>query len=125
MHDRKQQQHGPGDSQQDAERHGHCAANTKIWTNGVTLNWLTGRKPARSQHRLQLAQEWKCRKPGPKARKLAASRTCSANTTRPPLRKQRFASANHAARSVSVLNSWMASRENTTSADLGARGQAS
>jgi hypothetical protein len=73
-----------GDPQQNGEGGGHGFVKTMIWTKGVTGKRSRQHNPVGSQHRRQLAREWKCKNPGPKARKFAGSRMCSASTIRPP-----------------------------------------
>src|ERR1051325_5405423 len=110
----EQDESSPSDAQQNGECFGHSARKTKIRIKGVTRNSSMESKPADSQHLRQLAGEGKRRNPAPNARKVTVSRTCSASTTRPPLRRHRLDSANQALRSGSPLNSWIASNARTT-----------
>src|SRR4029079_10829048 len=78
---------------------------TNTRTNGVIENSQWTSKRFREKHSTQVRREWKCRTPGPKARKLARSRRCSAMTTRPPGPSTRRSSTKSARRASSLRSS--------------------
>src|SRR5262249_2455635 len=75
-------------------------------TKGVTRVSTATRSPPRSASASHSLRGRKCKKPGPKARKLTASRRCSTTTRRPRGCRARCSSRKKASRAPASRTSW-------------------